>query len=87
MSRNRALYHPDHAAYAAGYRDALTFARADLNENLAALHGEVDELRGIFHDVVTMLRSQAEADVSALRAQLEFALIRLTRRDPATPLH
>jgi hypothetical protein len=83
----RLLIDPKHVAYAAGYRDALSFARADLNENLAVLQSEVAELRGIFHDVVTMLREKADQDVATLRRQLEIALIRLTRRDPGTPLH
>ena len=83
----RLLIDPNHAAYAAGYRDALIYARTDLNDNLAALRGEVDELRGVFRDVVAMLREQADQDVVALRRQLELALIRLIRRDPATPLH
>jgi hypothetical protein len=97
MLRNggrRILYHPDHPAYASGYRDALAMAKSDLRDvhlqhidQLEHLKVEVSELRNIVADVVHVLRQNAEADVFALRHELELALVRLCRRDSNEPLH
>jgi len=53
---------------------------------LAALrldHG----LREIVRDVVSALRAKADREVAEVRRQLEAALLRITRRDPAQPLN
>jgi len=89
--RRVVLYHPK---YVEGFRVALREARADLVAmherhlaELADLRAEVAELRSILADVVRLSREKAEGDLVALRRQLETALGRLERRDPAQPLH
>jgi hypothetical protein len=91
MARDRRLFYSP--GYVEGFRSALREARDDLHDmhcrhldQLAAVRAEVAELRSIFADVVTVLRMQAEADVSDLRRRLELALARL-ERDPRRPLH
>jgi len=93
MSHNgrRILYHPQ---YVRGFANALREARADLDDahcrhrdELATLRAEVGELRDVVADVVHVMRESAERDVATLRHELELALVRLTRRNPATPLH
>jgi len=90
-SGRRVLYHPEHVAK---LRGVLDDAKADLHAmherrvaELAELRRELDELRSILALVVSVTRQQAEADLASLRRQLETALVRLERRDPAQPLH
>jgi hypothetical protein len=94
MNACRVLYSREYAQRV--FRNALAEARSDLHEmhhrhlcELEDLRKEIAELRSIFLDVVTNLRTQAEQDVTQLRRQLETALLRLAQRDrdPAKPLH
>jgi hypothetical protein len=84
------LYHPQ---IVAAFRNALAQARAKLDEmelrhltDLAELQSQHAELREIVLMVISILRQQAETDVTKLRLQLETVLARL-ERDPARPLH
>jgi hypothetical protein len=90
MWRDRPLLRPHVAAYA----KVLAQAQADLHAlhlqhqcAVADLRREVNELRDIIGDVVSAFRQKADQDVGQLRRQLEIALVRLTQRDPAKPVH
>ena len=89
----RKLVRPYLSVLSAQAQTFLVEARADLDRlndqharELAALLAEVSELRGILHDVVAVLREQANQDVATLRRELERALIKLAPRD-GRPLH
>jgi len=91
MTARRIVYTPEHVQR---FRNALAEARADLREShsrflaeIAELRREVAELRSIMQDVVRASRVKAADDVASLRHELETALARLERRDPALPLH
>ena len=58
-----------------------------LRVELNAMRAEVAELRDVMLLITSTLHQQAEHDVHTLRRQLETALVRLERRDPAQPLH
>jgi hypothetical protein len=88
--RRRIVLHPAYALI----RSALSEAHASLHEQhanhmheLAALKAEVAELREVLQLVTSVTRQNAEQDVAALRHTLEYALARLQRRDPSTPVH
>jgi hypothetical protein len=51
-----------------------------------AMRQEIAELREISHDVVVVLREQADQNLEALRHRLASTLLRLQQRDPVTPL-
>jgi CHASE1-domain containing sensor protein len=83
-----------HPRYVEALRNTLREARADLHAQqfqflceVADLRRELDELREILALIVSITRQQAQADVATMRRQLETALVRLERRDPAQPLH
>src|SRR5262245_57271281 len=59
---------------------ALMHDNTDLRE-------ELNRLREDCHSTVTLLRERADQEVAEIRRQLEAALLRITRRDPAQPLN
>ena len=54
---------------------------------LTALRLDHADLREIVSDVVITLRAKADREVAEVRRQLEAALLRIVRRDPAQPLN
>jgi hypothetical protein len=83
---NRILYSVERIHVLLARAREVDFSEEQLRE-LAELRAEVNELREILALVVGTMRTQAEADVSALRGELERALARLCRRNPDQPLH
>jgi hypothetical protein len=88
--RRRLLLHPSlaHIRAALSAQQAEQDARfARLMDEVEELRAELTELREIFALVTRVTREKAETDVITLRATLEYAVARLQRRDPNTPVH
>src|SRR5262249_41216441 len=62
--------------------DALAFEH---RRGLANLEAKVTELHEVIHDVVGILRRQADVDVATLKRELQTVLLRLSR--PVGPLN
>jgi len=60
---------------------------ADLMAELADLRKEIAELRSVAALLVDIETQRTEGDLATYRKRLMEGLARLTRRDPATPLH
>lgn len=84
-SGRQLLYRADYLRAAVDRASAVV--AAEYQDEISALRAEVDELREVALLLVTLMRERCEGDLASLRAQLEGALVRLTHRDPAHPLH
>jgi hypothetical protein len=99
----RLVVDPRCAAYAAGYRDALTMARGELyaadfetQVELRRLRNEVAQLRQVYNATVSAMRelqaaalarAQAHAELTSLYREREIARARQAERDSGQPLH